>query len=93
MTTTVRVLTLSDQFFIDYGDRDHISGLKDAILDAQFHEEQYGLPTCDYVKYSEYDENETIQDRYKKKIKEYARKMHVLRLMNKYSFDQFKASI
>lgn len=51
MTTTVRVLTLSDTFFCEYGDKDHIAGLRDAILEAQEHEERYGLPTCDYVKY------------------------------------------
>lgn len=51
MTTTVRVLTLSDQFFCEYGDKDHITGLRDAILEAQEFEETYGLPTCDYVKY------------------------------------------
>ena len=31
MTTTVRILTLPDTFFIEFGEKDHIYGLKEAI--------------------------------------------------------------
>ena len=61
MTTTVRILTLPDTFFIEFGEKDHIYGLKEAIQTAQTYEEEFGLPTCDYVKYEEANKKETIR--------------------------------
>ena len=55
----LRVLTLSDTFFIDYGDRDHLDGLQEAIYIAEEHIKNHGMPAIDYKTYAEYSTMES----------------------------------
>jgi hypothetical protein len=50
-TNAVRILTLGDDFFVEYGDKDSIPGLASAIKMAEDFESEWGLPTCDFKKF------------------------------------------
>lgn len=47
-TTSVRILTLDDAFFVEYGDKNSIEHLGEAIEMAENFEKKWGLPTCDF---------------------------------------------
>lgn len=48
-TTQVRVLTLDQDFFINY--QDQIEGLKEQLIKAEHFVEQHGIPICDFKLY------------------------------------------
>lgn len=50
-STTARILTLDDDFFIEYGDKERLDGLKESIDEAVDFEIKYGIPSCDYKKF------------------------------------------
>ena len=45
------MLTLGDDFFVEYADKDSIEGLSEAITLAEDFEKEWGLPTCDFHKF------------------------------------------
>lgn len=62
-TNMVRVLTLGDEFFVEYGEKESIPSLKDAIKLAEDFEKEWGLPTCDYKKFESNKLNMTMTSR------------------------------
>lgn len=50
-TNMVRLLTLGDEFFVEYDEKESIPALKEAVKLAEAFEKEWGLPTCDYKKY------------------------------------------
>ena len=50
-STSVRLLTLNDKFFLEYGDKGQIDGLAEAIRLADKTFNEYGIPTCDFKIY------------------------------------------
>ena len=74
-TTAVRILTLSDEFFVEYGDREAIPGLQKAIKLAEDYEQSWGLPTCDFKKF-DLDKKETMKLTVKESLN---LKLHVLK--------------
>jgi hypothetical protein len=46
----VRLLALDQNFFLD--NQDEIDGLQQSILRAEKHCEEFGIPLCDFKKYS-----------------------------------------
>ena len=47
-STSVRLLTLNDKFFLEYGDKGQIEGLSEAIQLADKTFNEFGIPTCDF---------------------------------------------
>ena len=91
VSTTVRLLSLSDSFFVEYGDKDHISGLRDAIVQAQRYEERNGLPICDYKKYRQPTE-EPVHPRIslRTKFNNFLRKRKIFKKMNIVSYREYE---
>jgi len=87
-STTARILTLDDDFFIEYGDKDRLEGLKESIDEAVDFEIRYGIPTCDYKKFQMPEEESK-----KKKPKDYLKicmhRAKILNRMNKISRDHY----
>ena len=73
-TNMVRLLTLGDEFFVEYGESDSIPRLKDAIKYAEDFEKEWGLPTCDYKKFEQNKLNDTLTAR-----QSYDLKMHIVK--------------
>ena len=54
-STSVRLLTLSDKFFLEYGDKGQIEGLAEAIRFADKTFNEFGIPTCDFKIYRNFE--------------------------------------
>lgn len=105
-TTSVRYLTLDDTFFVEYGDKDYgdkdtLKPLKEAIQEANNYEKEFGLPICDFQKYPFEEDTSNMMDRpkeiriqhYKSVFKTMGKRMILLSKMNKLSRQQFEISV
>lgn len=93
-STSVRLLTLSDKFFLEYGDKGQIEGLAEAIRFADKTFNEFGIPTCDFKIYRN-QKKRTPQsiDEILTSAKRGWRRFAMLRKMNKYSYNTFELLI
>lgn len=96
-SNTVRLLTLSSEFFQEYGDKDIIDGLNAAIKRAQEFIDIYGIPNCDFKIYRNQIENfepDNEGDTYMKvSLQRGCRRFKLLMKLNPYSFNFFQLLI
>lgn len=94
-STSVRLLTLNDKFFLEYGDKGQIDGLAEAIRFADKTFNEYGIPTCDFKIYRNQrkQEGKLSREQILTTAKRGWRRFKMLIKMNKYSYNTFELLI
>lgn len=94
-STSVRLLTLNDKFFLEYGDKGQIDGLAEAIRLADKTFNEYGIPTCDFKIYRNQrkQEGKLSREQILTTAKRGWRRFKMLIKMNKYSYNTFELLI
>ena len=91
----MRILTLDDTFFVEYGDKNTIDHLGAAIEIAENFEKKWGLPTCDFQMFPVHKLNMemTARQSLDMKLRLMKKRLLLLSKLNKYQKNFFELQV